>query len=153
MNLPVFLPIEEAASKYQIPLTVLTRLVQDGKIEAIQLDGRVAVSEESLKTKEQIIKERFSCLVGQPITISEAVEKYHITSHQTIRNWVARGYVKVVDGGYPTKLDEADVAYCADVYRQRQALGGVPLLDETGRPYELKRPELAEYRRRKKKVA
>ena len=31
----------------------------------------------------------------------------------------------------------------------REGHGGAPLLDEDGLPYELKRPKLAEYRRRK----
>lgn len=157
MNLPVYLPLAEAATKYKIPMAVLTRLVQDGKIEAVQLaDGEVAVSDKDLaenKTKEQIIAERFAHLVGQPITISEAVKMYRVPDG-TLRVWISRGYIQIVDGdSYPMKIDEVDIAYCAYVYHDRRARGahfGAPLLDEEGRPYALKRPELSEYRRKKR---
>jgi predicted site-specific integrase-resolvase len=152
-DLPLYLPLATAADKYQIPLTVLTRLVRDGKLEAIQLpDGEVAVNEHNLRTKEQIIAEQYGSLVGQAITISEAVDKYNVPN-QTLRQWVMRGYIKVITPGFRAQLDEADVAYCIGVYRKRKEMGslsGAPLLDEAGRPYELKRPELAEYRRRKR---
>ena len=157
MNLPVYLPLAEAARKYNISVKLLTRLVQDGKIEAVQLpSGEVAVSEQGLKTKEQIVAERFAHLVGQAITISEAVEKYGVPDG-TLRVWITRNYVKVVDSqSYPMRIGEADVAYCSEVYHARRARGthsGAPLLDDAGRPYVLKRPELAEYRRRRKQAA
>ena len=52
------------------------------------------------------------------------------------------------------KLDEAEVAYCAEIYHERKAAGirsGAPLLDEDGLPYELKHPELSAYRCRKRR--
>jgi len=156
MDLPVYLPLPDAARKFNISLKMLTRLVQDGKIEAVQLSsGEVAVSEQSLKTKEQIIAEKYAYLVGQAITISEATRKYKVPDG-TLRVWINRGYVHTVNrDSYPMQIDEAETAYCAQIYHERRARGthsGAPLLDEAGRPYELKRPELADYRRRKKQA-
>ena len=62
------------------------------------------------KTKEQIIKEEFSRLCGNPVTVSEAENRFAL-QNQTIRNWVTLGYIRVVDNDYPMKLNEADVAY------------------------------------------
>jgi hypothetical protein len=151
--IPTFIPLAEAVRKYNLTEDVLTRLIQDGRINAAQLpSGELLVSDESLneKTKEQIIEEQFGHLRGQAVTISQASQKYNIAG-MTIRDWVARNYITIVDEGYPVRVNEAEVAYCADIHQQRQAAGitgGVPLLDENGLPYRLKHPELSEYRRR-----
>jgi hypothetical protein len=47
------------------------------------------------------------------------------------------------------ELDEAEVAYCAEIYHARNGISGVPLLDEDGLAYQLKHPELSEYRRKR----
>jgi hypothetical protein len=152
---PTFIPLADAVRKYDLTEEVLTRLIQDGRIEAAQLpSGELLVSDESLngKTKEQIIEEQFGHLQGKAVTISQASQKYNIAG-MTIRDWIARNYITIVDDGYPVRVNEAEVAYCADIHEQRQAAGitgGVPLLDENGLPYRLKHPELSEYRRRKK---
>ena len=54
------------------------------------------------------------------------------------------------------ELNEADVAYCAEIYHERKAnkIGfRAPLLDEAGLPYQLKHPKLAKYRLKKRKQA
>jgi hypothetical protein len=54
---PTFIPLTDAARKYNISENVLTRLIQDGRIDAAQLASReLLVSDEGLneKTKEQI---------------------------------------------------------------------------------------------------
>ncbi len=104
------------------------------------------------KTKEQIIAEKFARLRENPITISEATERYQVP-RTTLLGWIELEYVKVIDRGYPMRIDEADVAYCAEIYRERGAKRGVRIFDENGNPYQLKHPKLAEYRRRKGKRA
>jgi hypothetical protein len=52
------------------------------------------------------------------------------------------------------ELDEAEVAYCASVYKKKSEqyggqLRGVNIFDENGNPYRLMHPELAERRRRR----
>ena len=74
----------------------------------------------------------------------------------TIRSWMQRGLVAVLESGYGTKVDESNVAYCAAIYQIRKetgSLSGAPLLNENGAPYELKNLWLAEYRRKRKPTA
>ncbi len=150
LSIPTFMSVTEAARIYNLTEDVLTRLIQDGRIDAAQLSsGELLVSDQSLneaKTKEQIIKEEFSRLCGNPVTVSEAENRYEL-QNQTIRNWVTLGYIRVVDNDYPMKLDEADVAYCAKIYHERGGRPGARIFDRDGNPYQLKHPELAEYRR------
>ncbi len=62
-----------------------------------------------------------------------------------------KGFISTVGEHYPMRLNEAEVAYCVDVYNERQKakIGhrGVPLLDKNGLPYKLKLPNLAVYSR------
>lgn len=153
LEVPTYLPLSEAANKYNLSENVLTQLIQAGKIEAVRLpSGELLVSAENgqSKTKEMIINEKYPHLKGNPITITEAAEKYELP-RSTIEKWLERKYIEIVDpDSYPMKVDEADVLYCVDVYRQRKALGitgGVPLLDENGFPYQLKHPDLSKRRR------
>jgi hypothetical protein len=156
-QVPVFILISDAARKHNLSEKVLTQFIQDGKIEAVQLpSGELLVPDNDLdkaKSKKQIIAEKFSELQGQPITISQASKKYRVPG-TTIREWIPLGYIRVIDDDdYPMKLDEAEVAYCAYIYHQRKAsqVGfGVPLLDEDGLAYELKHPELSQYRRKRR---
>ena len=151
---PTYLPLSQAAKKYNISENVLTRMIQDGRIEGAQLpSGELLVSDDGLgqtKTKEQIIEENFAHLRGQAIAINEAAEKYNL-QYMTIRRWIAHGYIEVIDDGYPMKIDEADIAYCARIYQER-GRRGTRIFDENGNPYELKRPKLHEYRRKKRQA-
>jgi excisionase family DNA binding protein len=152
VTIPTFIPLADAARKYNIPENMLTRLIQDGRIEAARLpSGELLVSDNGLnqKTKEQIIEEKFRHLQGIPITVTEAAEKYNIVRN-TLLNWVKYGHITVLKPGYRMELNEAEVAYCAEVYRKRTCLGfSTRIFDENGLPYQLKHPDLAAHRRRK----
>lgn len=103
------------------------------------------------KTKQEIISEKWPALVGRAITVTDAAKKYNIV-RTTIVRWKEKGYLEVLEDGYKMTLDESQVAYCAEIYHERQSAGirkGPPLLDENGLPYELKHPKLSEYRKRK----
>ena len=154
LEVPTYLPLSEAANKYNLSENMLTQLIQAGKIEAVRLpSGEVLVSANNdpqrIRTKDQIIVENFVHLRRQPITISQAVKDYDVPD-STIRNWVSLKYIDIVDASYPMKIDEAEVAYCAQIYHERGGKSGARLFDENGNPYQLKHPELAEYRRKKK---
>ena len=158
LNVPTYIPVSEAAQKYGLSEQALTQLIQTGKIEAVRLpSGEVLVPADNdpqrIKTKDQIIAETFGELKKQPITISEASKKYGVPG-TTIRAWIPFEYVHIINPeAYPMMLDEAEIAYCAQIYHERKAAGirsGAPLLDENGLAYELKRPELSAYRRRKR---
>jgi hypothetical protein len=126
----------------------LQRLINNGILHAVRLGGTVAVAESELN--QTITRDQFDHLRGQAITISETAQKYGL-NNRTIRHWVARGYIKVLDDDYGMHIDHADVAYCAAVY---QALGGTPgkrLFDDNGQPYQLKRTDWATYQRERRK--
>ena len=129
---------------------LLTGMKPDDKIE-IKPSGKIEMVK--YKTKQDILNDKYRALIGQGITLSEASEKYHIP-RPTIQGWYYKNYIDVVEDSYPMKMNEADIAYCADVYRQKKSAGigfrGAPLLDEDGLPYELKREGIAIYRRNKK---
>jgi transposase len=153
-KVPTYIPLADAIQKYGISEEALTQLIKAGKIEAVQLSsGELLVAADNgspPKTKDQIIQEKFANLQGQPITITEAAEKYNVP-RSTVEKWVERKYIDIVDSNsYPMKVNEADVSYCVEVYQERKAMGitgGVPLLDENGLPYELKHPTLSKRRR------
>ncbi len=113
---------------------------------------QVMVINERLRS---IKKSTYKHLKSHLVSIAEAAQKYDIPA-MTIRSWMQRGIVSVLESGYGAKLDESDIAYCAAIYQIRKetgSLSGAPLLDETGQPYELKNLRLAEYRRKRKAVA
>jgi len=162
IHLPTFIPLPEASARFNIPPKTLHSLINSGTLTAVQLpDGGILVDQnqvEKLETKHDIINRKFPHLVGHGITISQAADKYDVP-RSTVEAWVSRyQYVSIVDDSiYPKLIDEADVAYCAKAFHDRQRTHikyGVPLLDEEGLPIlELKRPELSEYRRKKKDAA
>ncbi|MEW5958399.1 MAG: hypothetical protein AB1801_11775 [Chloroflexota bacterium] len=156
LNVPTYLPLPEAARKYELSEKVLTQLIQAGKIEAVRLpSGEVLVSADNgrPKNKETILDEEFVSLRGRLITVTEGAEKYDL-HRNTILEWVRKEYItakKQGGRGSRMELDEAELAYCAKIYHERKGISGVPLLDENGLPYQLKHPELAKYRRRRRR--
>lgn len=165
-DLPTYLPLGEAAVRYGLSEMSLTNLVAGGTIEAAKnQSGEVFVNEsdvqaekdrqETIPTKDEVIEERWPELRGQGITLTDAAEKYEI-SRTTIFEWVRNyGYITILKEGYAMEIDEAEMAYCADIYHRRKKAGighyGAPLLDEEGREYQLKHEWLAEYRKRKRR--
>jgi len=86
--------------------------------------------------------EDFAHLEGQLITISEASEEFGVPG-TTSRDWIKRGYLHSIEG-YPLRLNKAEMAFCAVIYKVRKKYNSrAPLLDEKGNPYLLKEPELA----------
>ncbi len=84
MELPMYIPLSEAAEKYRIGRQALTRLVTDGRIRAANVGGGVVVSEEDVKvtaSREQLW-EKVAHLDGHPIGVKEAARKYGLgTAH------------------------------------------------------------------------
>lgn len=157
-----FIPLSQAARQLALSQATLHALIESGKIRAAVLpSGEIVVSKRSAenvaayeKINEQLRSIRyadFKRLKDQAITITEASEKYDVPG-TTLRDWIDSKFVKVLEPGYGMKLDEADIAYCAAIYRVRKAGGilRVPLLNSDGTPYLLKRPALGEYRRKRK---
>ncbi len=111
--------------------------IRQGAVHAVKVDGIIAVRQEDaqrLTPKEQLPEYRkHAHLKGMGIGINEAAKKYGVPS-STVRRWMERGYItRLGQEGRKVLLDEADIAYCAELYRQRG--GRRWILDQDGRPY------------------
>jgi excisionase family DNA binding protein len=129
--------------------TLLSNTSDSAKINISHSPGKDMIT---VSSKQELINQKFPALIGQDITVTEAAKKYAI-NRRTILEWITKGYIKVIKSGYQMTIDNADMAYCADVYLQRKNNGigfGLPLLDENGLPYTIKHPNLSAYRRRRK---
>jgi hypothetical protein len=165
-----YFTLEEVAHKFDLKKRVLTQLIEAGMIEAHETpQGELLVvadkngsNGQELGTKKEIIDANFAHLRGQKISASEASRKYSKKHGISIANelfsrWSRLGYIER-ESGYRLQLNEADVAYCAEVYAQKHKeyegkLRGVRIFDEEGNPYQLKYPEVAEQLRAEREQA
>jgi hypothetical protein len=155
--LPTMLPVTDAAQKYGLDETLIRSLVESGRIKGAMIgdelivkeaDTRRAAGDMEPKPVEPINREdlpeykKHAHLAGTPIWISKAGRKYGVIQ-RTVSNWVKSGFIKVL--GYEKNrklLDEADVAYCAEVYAQNKGQGKWAF-DKDGLPYKPKTGPLA----------
>jgi len=152
VTLPTFLPVAEAARKYGLEEDRLRALIEKGKIRAGVVAGEMVVSEDEVRSeaiqekglrKEDLPEyQKHAHLKGQAIWISKASRDYQIP-HPTILKWVRAGIIRTL-GREANRLlvDEADVAYCAEIYRKRGKPGRV-LFNPDGTPYKPKTGPLA----------
>ncbi len=147
VTLPVFLPLSEAARKYGLEEARLRQLVEAGKIRAGTVTGEVVVSEDEVRVeaiqekglrKEDLPEyQKHAHLKGQAIWIRKAEEKYGIPN-QTLWRWMKAGIIACLGkSGNKVLVDEADVAYCSEIYRQRGRQGRI-LFNPDGTPYNPK---------------
>lgn len=125
---------------------------QPGDIIVVLDTSGEELLKQRIPTKNDFLKRE---LIGKQITVSEAVKKYNIPQ-TTILTWVKRGLVAVLERGYRTVIDEADIDYCAMIYHERKQSGigfRAPLFNDDGMPYKLKNERLAVYRRNKRLAA
>jgi predicted site-specific integrase-resolvase len=132
VSLPVYITLSEATRRYRVSRGALTRLVESGRVRAVKIDGGIAVAEEDVKgaRKRDALWERVRHLDGVPICVSEAAERYRLSTGSVTR-WVKAGYIRVLRKGDPkggrgrkTHLNEADVAYAKLASEQRQSKPG-----------------------------
>lgn len=147
-KLEKLLPLAEAAERLGLTAEVLTHLIENDIIRAVEHEGEILVPESEVR--QTITLEQFKKLKGKPITMAEASRKYGPTV-KAIWTWVERGYIPKLDDAYPVHLDEQHVAYRCAIYKALDGRPGRRIFDAAGRPYRLKRPELAAYRERKAK--
>jgi hypothetical protein len=127
VELPTYIPVAEATEKYRVGRRELDRLVESGRVRAVQVNGGIAVAEEDVKEttiRPSDLWDRVKGLDGEPIGLGEARRKYRLGA-ASLNRWVELGYVRVLDdqrgGGRGRKrmLNEADVAYIALVADER----------------------------------
>ncbi|GAB4440004.1 MAG: hypothetical protein Kow0031_21910 [Anaerolineae bacterium] len=106
-------------------------------------------------SKEEILAEKFGHLRANELSLTQAAQKYDVP-RGTIENWIYRArYLRFSnENTYPKLINEAEMAYLAELYHERLTTGSkAPLLDDSGLPYAVKYPELAETRRRRKRAS
>ena len=147
VTLPTLIPLSEAASKYGLDELRLRALVEKGKISAGVVSGEMVVSEDEVRgeaieqkglRKEDLPEYQIHAqLRGNPIWIRKAEEKYGIPN-PTIWRWMKAGIINYLGRvGNKVLIDEADVAYCSEIYRQRGRQGRI-LFNADGTPYKPK---------------
>ncbi len=153
-----YLPLREAAKKHKVEEKVLTQLIAAGMIEAVEKNGETLVAVDKNgnngkgpQTKEEIIATDFAHLRDQPITVTESAKNYDL-SRDTILGWVKHKYITVLKPGYRMELNEADVAYCAKIYKEKMKeyggqVRGANIFDGNGNPYQVMHPDLSKRRR------
>jgi hypothetical protein len=122
------------------------RVDQYGKIKAAMvMNNLVVVNEDEVRDNAQTLRKedlpeykKFAHLTGQSIWLSEASRLYNIPQ-QTISRWVQMGIIKKLEpSGNKVMIDQADMAYCAEIYHSRQTKQGRRLFEKNGLPYKPK---------------
>lgn len=125
-----YLRLPEAARLVGVRKSQLIESIEAGKLIPVIVDGKPAVRPgdvlNSLPKDQRPEYKKFAHLRGNALGIAEAARKYEL-KHQTLSNWVKRGHVKQLgrDPNHAQKIlvDEADVAYCAEIQKQRPGAG------------------------------
>jgi len=139
-RLEYYITPEQAAKQLGLDLDSIYQLADEGKLQAaVMTDGSIGISQISVNNllpKEALPDYQLNAgLKGVPISINEAGRKYKLNT-STLTRWMQRGLIhQLGKEGRKTLLDEADVAYCARVYRQNSGQGKWAF-DDSGRPYK-----------------
>ena len=139
-----YISISDVSRALGLPSSVLKKKVKLGTIRAVTVNSKTHKTQPADKTeptldeREAYIDAYFAELKGVEIMTSSAARKYDV-HRQNISNWVNHGHIKNIGFiGKRALLDEADVAYCVAVYRERGGTGRW-LFNDDGTPYTPKR--------------
>jgi len=126
-NLPTYIPLNQAATRYGVNVAMLHRAVESGIMQAVRTpEGKILVESEDVRmiTERNTLWDRVKHLDGNSIGLEEACRKYRLSTTSVYR-WIGQGYVRVLSdqrgGGRGRKrtLNEADVAYASLVAETR----------------------------------
>jgi hypothetical protein len=132
----------------------LLERVKSGSIASGRLpNGELLVAENDIDPSLMIQREDFEHLRGKKISISDASRKYSDTrvtvTHSNFSRWAKANHIAVLEAGsWKVMLDEADVAYCAAVFKAKYdfyggQMAGVRIFDKDGNPYQVKYRDVA----------
>lgn len=139
-RLELYVTPEQASRQLEVNLDSIFQSVDEGRLRAaVMTDGTIGISQQSvneLLPKEALPEyQENEELRGTPISINEAGRKYKLNT-STLTRWMQRGLIRQLGkDGRKTLLDEADVAYCARVYKSNSGQGKWAF-DQVGRPYK-----------------
>lgn len=142
-----YISIRDITRALGLPSSVLKKKVKSGSIKAVMLDRKnrphpANKTEPTLDEREVYINANFPELKGKEIWIAEAARKYEV-AQPNLSRWADRGFIKKL-GKFKNRilLDEADIAYCVAVSRDRSGTRRW-LFNDDGTPYTPKRLQLA----------
>jgi predicted site-specific integrase-resolvase len=126
-DLTTYLPLQEAADRYQVNPQTLHHAIRAGTVRAIQnSQGEVLVAGEDVGVM-QIEPEVDPDLQGKPIRAAVASAKYNI-SDVNLSRWAEAGYIRVLERGPKLLvLDEAEVKRAVEVFHQARHETGSPV--------------------------
>jgi len=96
-DLPKFVPLEEAANRYEVDPQVLDRAVEDNAIHAISVNGNVLVNDEDVAVITVQMKKP-KADGDELISISEVARRLELPS-RTISRWQERGWLPAIASG------------------------------------------------------
>jgi hypothetical protein len=146
MALPHYIPLSQAAQDSRLSVARLKQLISDRIIRAIEVQGEIAIDGDavrSLMRKEDLPEyKKFKHLKDKTLGIAEAARKYDIAL-KTMQQWVQREFIKRegTEGAQKVLINEQDVAYCVEIYKQAGKRKGRRLFNDDGTPYVVKHPD------------
>ena len=143
-TLPSYISLNEAGRRLGLNPIRLQDLIRVGTLKAARIKGETVVEEEKVdeiatQPKKEDLEEykQFAHLKKTPIWSSEAARKYGV-SQSTISRWARAGYISRLESdGYRVYLNEQDVAYCIEIYKERGGQGK-RVFNTDGTPYKTK---------------
>jgi hypothetical protein len=135
------LPISDASKRYHRSPSQLQSDISSGKIRAAKHGGEILLFESDLMAELPKVQRpeyiKYAHLKGVGISVRAAGRKYSIPS-DTLSEWSKKGYISTIGFvGNKKMLDEADVAYCAEVYSANKGQGKW-IFNPDGTPYRHK---------------
>ncbi len=126
-NLPTYIPLNEAATRYGVNVAMLRYAVESGIMQAVRTpEGRILVADDDVSVMEDVsvMVKTDPELKGNPIRVTAAAEKYEV-SQANLSRWAKAGYLHVIERGPKVLiLDESDVKLATDIFHQaRHATG------------------------------
>ena len=125
---PELISIEAAARKYDIPVGVLERLIEEHMVR-VRNNGQRMLLEEDVAALQHLSRRRFRHLEGKGITLSDAEKRYGIPT-TTSSQWARKKKIRTVKRvGKYRYVDESDIAYAkllADELGMRKRKGVLP---------------------------
>lgn len=135
--------ITDAAKKTGLPVDMLKRLINSGRINSAMLStGTILVNAndiaQPLRREDTQEYQQVKHLAGMLISVRKAAIKYKVSS-QTISQWVSDGLIRRItphtERGKPVYIDEMDIAYCALIYHANPGQGKRIFNKSDGTPY------------------
>ncbi len=131
-GLSTYIPVEQAAQRYNISAEVLRTAIQSGTLKAIKTaeGDKLVASTELRSIGLEIALSRLRPdeeLRGKPIRLSQATRRYNISDTNLVR-WAEAGYIRVLERGPKLlMLDEADVKIATSIFERAREATGSPI--------------------------